>query len=68
MQAAIYLVNPCCSRGTSDSRRHDVIAYIEMSPMEGGGVGTDGGEVLPSREELKVGDLAVNKIWSDQES
>ncbi len=21
-----------------------------------------------SREELKVGDLAVNKIWSDQES
>ena len=24
--------------------------------------------LVPPREELKVGDLAVNKIWSDQES
>ena len=53
MQAAIYLVNPCCSRGTSDSRRHDVIAYIEMSPMEGGGVGTDGGEVASMTSKKK---------------
>ena len=30
-------------------------------------VPSKGGTEVP-REELKVGDLAVNKIWSDQES
>ena len=30
--------------------------------------GMKSGTLSEPREELKVGDLAVNKIWSDQES